>query len=340
MRFGETKRRLNSSFFNPLLLVALLSVLIVMQNVYYNHKPLGNDVESSTPFITQIATSTTAANNNSLERETIEDIVNKCFPKSAEEEEELKNEIKHYEKSSKFKAKIKETQGEAVLAAHHISIIKYLKENVLEEGWSVLDLGAAAGGMLQAVLTAYDEVPSLKGSRGRFQGIELTTGWVEFASKYFASKYDNVFFTAGDITDFTIDPPNQTFDFIMLNDVMEHLQKRRYGCFFKKLQSVTHDGSVVYMHTPTPTAQNVESGQYFELTLPHHIVITGMALAGFELVAFEHDVDTECGRSRDLKISPRQIKKAKCKMGGWAKYYHTTFVRTDSSKKEATFVLH
>lgn len=147
-----------------------------------------------------------------------------------------------------------ECKGEDKVAPHHKAILLYLKEKVLQKGWSVLDLGAAAGGMLRMVIDAYNQEKRLKGKRGKFQGVELVPGWVKFASEYFSDsdRWGDVGFVQGDITDFELPDKDATFDFIMINDVMEHLQKNRYGCFFEKLKSVTHKGSVVYMHTPTP----------------------------------------------------------------------------------------
>jgi len=118
----------------------------------------------------------------------------------------------------------------------------------------------------------------------------------------------------------------------MLNDVAEHVQKTRYGCLFLSLQKRTHVGSVVYMHTPTPEAQLMDTNQYYENVLPHHFLVTGMANAGFELLEFRFDLETECG-GKPRKTLPLHYTKAKCYMNGWPKYYHVLFVRVadDSS---------
>jgi len=257
----------------------------------------------------------------------IESLVTQCFPTSEEEKNQLKEEIKEYEKDWRFEHKITEAKGEADLDTHHKAIVKYLKENVLEPGWSILELGCAAGGVLNAVRKEYENDPKLSLlPRGNFAGVELVTGWVNFAKEHFKG---DIKFVEGDVT---VDPGlGQTFDFIMLNDVAGHIQKDRYGCFFKTLRGLTHKGSVVYMHTPTPRAQIVDDGQYVENVLPHHLVVTGMALEGFELVTFEHDMDTECGSSKS-SILPRALDDAKCYMGGWAKYYHGVFVKSDDDK--------
>mmetsp|Transcript_17242 Transcript_17242/g.35516 ORF Transcript_17242/g.35516 Transcript_17242/m.35516 type:complete len:236 (+) Transcript_17242:257-964(+) len=227
----------------------------------------------------------------------------------------------------RFQHKIKEARGEADLDTHHVAILKYLKENVLQPGWSVLELGCAAGGVLNAVRKLYKSDPYLSSSsHGNFFGVELVTGWVDFAKEHFAGQMK---FVEGDVTvDHGI---GQTFDFIMLNDVAEHIQKDRYGCFFQTLRGMTHKGSVVYMHTPTPRAQLEDDGQYFENVLPHHLTVTGMALEGFELVTFEHDMDTNCGGNKSPYL-PRSLHRGSCYMGGWAKYYHSIFVRSDDER--------
>merc|ERR1712039_830184 len=109
------------------------------------------------------------------------------------------------------------------------------------------------------------------------------------------------------------------FDMVMLNDVMEHIEKKRYGCLFSQLDKVTHPGSIVYMHTPTPMTQIADRGQYFENVVPHHFVTMGMAMRGFELVQFEHDVDTVCGgKHKDL---PRPVKQCEVLLQWMAQVY-------------------
>jgi cyclopropane fatty-acyl-phospholipid synthase-like methyltransferase len=160
----------------------------------------------------------------------------------------------------------------------------------------------------------------------------------------------NCIVRAGDITDLVLPAPyaDKTFDFIMLNDVAEHIQKERYGCFFRNLHRLTHEGSIVYMHTPTPQAQLADSEQYVENVLPHHVVVTGMALAGFELVTFEHDLTTVCvdlptrkaakeAGQEDWKdawkdtSTPQGLHNARCVYNKWPKYYHVLFRK---SRKE------
>jgi hypothetical protein len=117
----------------------------------------------------------------------------------------------------------------------------------------------------------------------------------------------------------------------MLNDVAEHIQKDRYGCFFQKLREVTHDGSLVYMHTPNPQTQLADSDQYYENVLPHHFVVMGMAKANFEVILLEQDVATRCGKKElaNKERLPSVLENAGCNYNGYVKYYHVVFRRVD-----------
>jgi SAM-dependent methyltransferase len=243
-----------------------------------------------------------------------------CEAVSGTQLKQLQAEIKHYEVSQKFKDKIEEARGTQSLAATHVSIISYLK-TVLEPDWSVIELGCAAGVMLRLVKELYEErdMPLT-----HIAGVELVSGWVRESKTYL----DNIDIHEGDITSFQLPDP-RTFDFIMLNDVVEHVQKDRYECLFHKLDTLSHPGTIVYMHTPTPEAQLKDTGQYYENVLPHHFVISGMASVGFRLIKFEHDLETDCQTPKGSL--PLQIIEAKCLMGGWPKYYHAVFQKTEKN---------
>ena len=171
----------------------------------------------------------------------------------------------------------------------------------------------------------------------------------------------------GDITDFELPEPYEdaTFDFIMLNDVLEHIQRGRFGCLFLKLQELTHAGSLVYIHTPTAEAQlyrnsfpsttpvvvdadtdtNTDADNSGEdedpsrllsersNVLPHHFIFTGMAMAGFELVEMEMDTQTNCGgRIYNLNRLPQSFDTSACNVGGYTKYSHMVFRRASDEK--------
>jgi hypothetical protein len=107
--------------------------------------------------------------------------VTRCLPITDAQTKALQHEIKDYEGSKRFTDKVNEVQGLAKVARHHEAIDKYLKRKVLQPGWSVLELGCAAGMMLKMVDQAYD---GGIGAHGDLVGVELVTGWVKFAQTY------------------------------------------------------------------------------------------------------------------------------------------------------------
>jgi len=252
----------------------------------------------------------------------------KCFSRSSVQMQKLAQEISDYESMQKFQDKIDEVNGTAAMALHHVAIRDYLYSKILVPGWSVLELGCAAGMMLK---TAREWYTKNGHSHGAFVGLELVTGWVNFARDYFNPTEISIH--EGDMTDFELPQPysNMTFDFVMLNDVMEHIDKGRYGCMFQSLKRVTHPGSVVYMHTPSPEAQLEDDDQFIENVLPHHVVVSGMRHAGFELVVFEHDLDTRCGGDL-MPSTPRILSHSQCNFGMWPKYTHSVFYRPKDSR--------
>eukprot|EP00526_Cylindrotheca_closterium_P017086 CAMPEP_0113619546 /NCGR_PEP_ID=MMETSP0017_2-20120614/9926_1 /TAXON_ID=2856 /ORGANISM="Cylindrotheca closterium" /LENGTH=315 /DNA_ID=CAMNT_0000529125 /DNA_START=40 /DNA_END=984 /DNA_ORIENTATION=+ /assembly_acc=CAM_ASM_000147 len=303
-----------------IVVISVWLVLLTIRDLQSSSFTIKSLVEVTKQSVPQTAINNTAlhAAVDSVDSGSVESIVKQCKPKSEEDIQGLQKEIKSYEKSRKFNTKIQEVMGKAPLSSQRKQIMNYLKEHCLRKGWSVLELGAAAGLMLRLTIDAYNTEENLKGPRGKFQGVELVPGWVEWASKYFSDKekWGDVSFTNGDVTDFDLGH-NHTFDFVMLHDVMEHLQRDRYGCFFQQIQKITHEASVIYMHTPTPEAQIGDTVQYYENVLPHHILISGMAMAGFQLVTMEHDTTSKCPGGGKHKHLPKALEDSKCYYKGW-----------------------
>jgi SAM-dependent methyltransferase len=243
-----------------------------------------------------------------------------CPKKSAKEVEELKKEASFYHKDLRFKKKIDEAKGDAKPDARQPAILKYLGESVFQRGNSILDLGCAAGSMLRLFR---DFLDSQKGGHGRLVGVELTKQWVDAAKQIFKGDID---FFHEDVTE--VRGPTGTYDVITLNDVMEHIQTRRYGCLFQTLKHYTHPGSVVYMHIPSPATQLEDNGQFFENVVPYDVLISGMACYGFELRDFSYDLDTNCGS--DLNGFGKTP--ARCVMANLPKYSHVVFRRVQNEK--------
>lgn len=141
----------------------------------------------------------------------------------------------------------------------------------------------------------------------------------------------------GDITDFALPEPyeQESFDLIMMNDVFEHVQPSRYGCLFNKLRQVSHPGSLLYIHAPTPQAHLAgdQSNNGRKIILPHHVLVAGAAMAGFELVEMVSDRHSSCGGTiYNLNRLPKSFDESACNYGGYAKYSHMIFQRVYDDK--------
>ncbi|KAI8462846.1 MAG: S-adenosyl-L-methionine-dependent methyltransferase [Monoraphidium minutum] len=241
-----------------------------------------------------------------------------CTAKSGNDEKALAEEIKDYERSARFRVKIDEVRGLRASDTRQASIVAWLQANVLVDGQSLLDLGCAAGNVIKTVNASMAD----RGGLGKIVGVELVGGWASVARE----ALPGATILEGDITEVDIPSSLGSFDVVLLNDVLEHVQGSRHGCLMRQIQRATHVGSAVYMHTPSPETQLVEAGQYYENVIRHHEIIYLMALAGFQLEKFEFDTSTNCGTNADhIKIP--SFSRAKCIVNGVPKYYHMLFRR-------------
>ena len=249
-----------------------------------------------------------------------------CQPLAAREASQLLKEARWYETSRKYQVKIEEARGTRVPGQQHFGILAFLRQHVLDKGQSVLDLGCAAGAMLRQLRAVYN---SEFGGPGPLAGVELVPGWARAGAEIFGNSSDSMSFFQGDVTAVRL---GRTFDLITMNDVLEHVMPKRYGCLFATLAAHSRPNTMVYMHTPTPETQLSDKGQFFENVVPHHILVAGMACAGFQLERFAHDTETNCTNTPPKKRSAARHglahrRGAGCIDGasGVAKYSHAVF---------------
>jgi hypothetical protein len=152
--------------------------LTLNANMYDNARLLTTTAQNDAPH----EDASSQASNVVVDITNVQEAVTTCTPITPEQTTALKSEINDYEKSKRFRRKIQEVKGSFKVAVHHVAIEKYLREKVLEPGWSVLELGCAAGMMLQMVKRAYAKAGS---EHKELVGVELVTGWVNFAQSYY-----------------------------------------------------------------------------------------------------------------------------------------------------------
>lgn len=267
------------------------------------------------------------------------EFVSSCHPLTPQEQSDLQSQITTSEHSATFHLQIAEARGAIPQEAEHVGILTYLTNHVLRPQWSILELGCGAGTLISELQKFYERTSPAPGGFDPllqsqvFVGVELVGGWVNEMANELKGRGIDMY--QGDITEFTLPEPYReaTFDFIMLNDVVEHIQPTRYGCLFTKLREVSHPGTLVYLHTPTPQAQLVDSDQYYENVIPYHVLAAGMAMAGFEVVDMQSDKHTSCGGNvYNLNRLPRSFDESACNHGGHAKYSHMIFQRVYDDK--------
>ena len=257
-------------------------------------------------------------------------MVPECTALTPDEITLMSKEAQSYQQSRKYRVKIREARGTKAPGPQHHGIKTFLQKYVLGPGQSLLDLGCAAGAMLRQLDAMYARI----GGHGNFVGVELTPGWVREAVGIFGngSSSWNMKFFEGDVTEVRV---GQTFDVIIMNDVLEHIMPKRYGCLFATLAAHSHPGTAVYMHTPTPETQLNENGQFFENVVPQHVLVTGMAFAGFQLERFAYDNETDCGTAVGRKLPGKATSNQgfRCvhQRSGMPKYSHALFRRPEDA---------
>ena len=67
--------------------------------------------------------------------------------------------------------------------------------------------------------------------------------------------------------------------------------------------------------------------------VPHHVLVAGMAIAGFELVEMVSDRHSSCGGNVvSLNRLPKVFDESACNHGGYTKYSHMIFQRAYDDK--------
>lgn len=158
-------------------------------------------------------------------------------PQPPDYEAALLKEAAAYENSPKFRHKIAELRGERRIEP----AIERLLGVLVQQGTSVLDLGAGAGNVARMA-------KARAGKGARVSGVELVPGWVRAAT----SVVPDVDFHQGDLTAARL---NATFDLILMLDSMEHIPPFRRPQLWRTLRTHAAPGATLYMHLPTTHKQ-------------------------------------------------------------------------------------
>lgn len=156
----------------------------------------------------------------------------------------------------------------------HLLMIEKLKACGLREESRVLELGAGIGVITSLILK---EV-----KKGTVVSTDLSPKRIGFAQNRLSEKYPNAQFRVEDISDFTIE--GQSFDFITLFDVLEHVPQELHKKAFKEIYKHLHDQSIVVINIPHPACID-----YLHENQPDSLQVIDQALSADNLIADAYD---------------------------------------------------
>lgn len=143
----------------------------------------------------------------------------------------------------------------------HYYLFHRLKKAGLKKHHRVLEVGCGIG-TLTRLIHRYVK-------RGRVVGVDISERSIAFARKRFGD-VPRIEFKVSDMQDFSYP---ETFDFIVLPDVLEHIPVEQHGRLFAVLSAHMHDDSVIFINIPHP--QFIE---YFREHSPERLQIVDQAL--------------------------------------------------------------
>lgn len=140
----------------------------------------------------------------------------------------------------KFYDQYTERQSRVGVNARHISILKKAVDTGLKSSHNVLEIGCGIG-TFTSLLISYI-------SAGQILALDISPKSIELAQEAYSNK--NVRFEAADATEY--DFGNETFDVIILPDVLEHIPLELHTKLFEKLSKILTPNGFVSIHIPNP----------------------------------------------------------------------------------------
>lgn len=151
----------------------------------------------------------------------------------------------------------------------------------LSSNTTILEIGCGIGTLTYLLLK--------KVTAGKIEAIDISPKSVDYAEAHL--KAANVFFTAADILQFT--PQQQSFDRILLFDVLEHIPLEQHGRVFERISRWMHADSLLLINIPNPAAilyeQQHNPAGLQETDQPVYIgpLAAGMEAAAIDILSVE-----------------------------------------------------
>jgi trans-aconitate 2-methyltransferase len=144
------------------------------------------------------------------------------------------------EKVIKYYDEFIERQQNAGINERHYSILKKLKKNGLSNDHKVLEVGCGIGTLTKLLLDYL--------KKGTIYCLDITPENIKLAKERLKA-YTNVTFNIADATDFCLD---ETFDVIVMPDVIEHIPLELHARMFVNMKKMLRKNGFIFMHFPNP----------------------------------------------------------------------------------------
>jgi len=134
-----------------------------------------------------------------------------------------------------------EKQEKTGINSRHLSILDKVMAAGLKEHHRVLEVGCGIGTVSSLIAGQV--------KKGEVLAVDISPESIDKA-KVIWKGFDNLKFEVSDMSDFH--KTNQTFDFFVFPDVLEHIPVDQHRRLFQTIQEHSHQDSVIFIHIPAP----------------------------------------------------------------------------------------
>lgn len=134
-----------------------------------------------------------------------------------------------------------EKQEKTGINSRHLSILDKVMSAGLKAHHRVLEVGCGIGTVSSLIAGQV--------KKGEVLAVDISPESIDKA-KVIWKGFDNLKFEVSDMSDFH--KANQTFDFFIFPDVLEHIPVDQHQRLFQNIQEHSHQDSVIFIHIPAP----------------------------------------------------------------------------------------
>ncbi|NVJ84812.1 MAG: class I SAM-dependent methyltransferase [Algoriphagus sp.] len=175
-----------------------------------------------------------------------------------------------------------EKQEKTGINSRHLSILDKVVSAGLQAHQRVLEVGCGIG--------TVSSLLARQVTKGEVLAVDISPESIQKAQNLWKDQ-SNLKFEVSDMSDF--DKGDQTFDFFVFPDVLEHIPVDQHQALFQTIKKHSHADSVVFVHIPAPRylkwmiENEPEKLQVIDQPLDSGDLIKSLTFAGFYLEKME-----------------------------------------------------